>query len=108
MSNKTKENLIWVVIVALFIAAASVGACEAKAATSPQVHATIIERDTTKKADEKVGTITVEKKDGTKKTYDLYSGKRGGYYYFTGKTTKEGKPEKKYLSKRQKEENNLK
>ncbi len=108
MSNKTKENLIWVMIVALFIAAATVGACEAKAATVPQIHATIVERDTTTAKAEKVGIITVEKKDGTKKTYDLYRGKKGGYYYLTGKTDKNGKPQRRYLSKKQKEDNNLK
>lgn len=107
MSNKTKENLIWAVIIMLFIAAATVGACSAKAAPVQQIHATIVESDSTKKADEKVGTITVEK-DGTKKTYDLYRGKRGGYYYFTGKTAKDGKPQRKYLTKKQKEANNLK
>lgn len=108
MSNKTKESLIWAVIVALFIAAATIGACEAaNAATVPQIHATIVERDSVKKSDEKVGTITVEK-DGNSKTYDLYRGKRGGYYYYNGKTTKDGKPQRKYLSKKQKEANNLK
>lgn len=107
MSNKTKESLIWAVIVALFIAAATVGACSAKAAPVDQIHATIVERDSVKKSDEKVGTITVEK-DGNSKTYDLYRGKRGGYYYYNGKVDKNGKPQRRYLSKKQKEANNLK
>lgn len=107
MSNKTKERVIWAVIIMLFTAAATVGACSANAASVPQIHATIVESDSTTAKAEKVGTITVEK-DGKSKTYDLYRGKRGGYYYFTGKTTKEGKQERKYLTKKQKEENNLK
>lgn len=108
MTNKAKERVIWAVIIMLFTAAATVGACSANAASVPQIHATIVESDTTKKADEKVGTITIQKSDGSTKTYDLYRGKRGGYYYFTGKVDKNGKPQRKYLTKKQKEANNLK
>ena len=59
-----------------------------------------------------VGTITVKKKTVDGKTevnvYKLYRGSRGGYFYYTGKLNKQGKPEKKYLTKKQKEEKGLK
>ena len=59
-----------------------------------------------------VGTIAVKKKTADGKTetnvYKLYRGSKGGYFYYTGKVNKNGKPEKKYLTKKQKEEKGLK
>ena len=55
----------------------------------------VVKVDTTKKAQkpaEKVGDYTVNGKKVT-----VYRGPRGGYFYYTGKTNKNGKPEKKYI-----------
>lgn len=55
----------------------------------------VVKVDTTKKANkpaEKVGDYTVNGKKVT-----VYRGPRGGYFYYTGKVNKNGKPEKKYI-----------
>lgn len=55
----------------------------------------VVKVDTTKKTTkpaEKVGDYTVNGKKVT-----VYRGPRGGYFYYTGKTNKNGKPEKKYI-----------
>lgn len=56
----------------------------------------VVKVDTTKtkstKAPEKVGDYTVNGK-----TVTVYRGARGGYFYYTGKTDKNGKPVKKYI-----------
>lgn len=56
----------------------------------------VVKVDTTKtkstKAPEKVGDYTVNGKVVT-----VYRGSRGGYFYYTGKTDKNGKPVKKYI-----------
>ena len=67
---------------------------------------TVVADTTSSKKASKAELVGEYIKDG--KSYPLYRGARGGYYYLTGKTTKDGKPEKKYLSKREKEANNLK
>lgn len=110
MENKTRERIIWAIILVLFVAAATVGACSANAAPSPQqVHAVIQAKDSTKtktKA-EPIGTITVEKKDGNK-TYTLYKGSKGGYFYYTGEKDKNGRDKRRYLTKEEKAKNGLK
>jgi len=56
----------------------------------------VVKVDTTKtktaKAPEKVGDYTVNGK-----TVTVYRGSRGGYFYYTGKTDKNGEPVKKYI-----------
>lgn len=55
----------------------------------------VVKVDTTKKAQkpaEKVGDYTVNGKKVT-----VYRGPRGGYFYYTGKVDKNGKPVKKYI-----------
>lgn len=78
----------------------------AQSAASTSSHKITVVADTTTKKASKAELVGEYIKDG--KSYPLYRGARGGYYYLTGKTTKDGKPEKKYLSKREKEANNLK
>lgn len=55
---------------------------------------TVVKVDTTKtaKSAEKVGDFPLNGK-----TVTVYKGARGGYFYYTGKTAKNGKPEKKYI-----------
>lgn len=56
---------------------------------------TVVKVDSTKttsKQPEKVGDYTVNGK-----TVTVYRGARGGYFYYTGKTDKNGKPVKKYI-----------
>ena len=55
----------------------------------------VVKVDTTKttgKQPEKVGDYNVNGK-----TVTVYKGARGGYFYYTGKTDKNGKPVKKYI-----------
>lgn len=55
----------------------------------------VVKVDTTKKTQkpaEKVGDYTVNGKKVT-----VYRGSRGGYFYYTGKVDKNGKPVKKYI-----------
>lgn len=78
----------------------------AQSAASTSSHKITVVADTTTKKASKAKLVGEYIKDG--KSYPLYRGARGGYYYLTGKTTKDGKPEKKYLSKKEKEANNLK
>lgn len=112
MSNKMKDAIIWVVISVLFVAAATCGACMANAAPVPasgQVVATVkVDTTRTTQAPVKVGQIKIQHADGRVEVKDLYRGSRGGYFYYTGKTGKDGKPQKKYLTKKEKEENKLK
>lgn len=64
--------------------------------------------DTTKKTTEPavvVGTV-VDETSG--KSYPLYRGPKGGYFYYNGKVDKHGKPVKVYLSKKDKVELGLK
>lgn len=78
----------------------------AQSAASTSSHKITVVADTTTKKASKAELVGEYIKDG--KSYPLYRGSRGGYYYLTGKTTKDGKPERKYLSKKEKEANNLK
>lgn len=53
-----------------------------------------------------VGTITIK---STGQTHTLYRGAKGGYFYFhSTKKDKKGNPQKVYLTKKQKEQYNLK
>lgn len=112
MKENTKEGIIWVVLILLFVAAATFGACMANAAPVPasgQVVATVkVDSTRTTSAPVKVGQIKIQHADGRVEVRDLYRGARGGYFYYTGKTDKNGKPVKKYLTKKEKEENKLK
>lgn len=56
---------------------------------------TVVQVDSVKrnnKPAEKVGDFQVNGK-----TVTVYRGPKGGYFYYTGKVAKNGKPEKKYL-----------
>lgn len=111
MNNKMKDAIIWVVISILFVTAATCGACMANAAPvpTPQVVATVkVDSTRTASAPVKVGQIKIQHADGRVEVKDLYRGARGGYFYYTCKTGKDGKPQKKYLTKKEKEENKLK
>lgn len=76
-------------------------------ASGQTIRARIELTDSTKSTDVCVGTIDVVK-NGKTTTFKLYRGKRGGYYYLTGEVDKNGRPKRRYLSKKEREINNLK
>lgn len=72
---------------------------------SASSHKIVVVADTSKRTSQQAELVGEYRKNG--KTYPLYRGKRGGYFYLTGEK-KDGKAVKKYLTKKEKEANNLK
>lgn len=58
--------------------------------------------DTTKKTSEPAVVVGTVVDEASGKSYPLYRGPKGGYFYYNGKVDKKGKPVKVYLSKKDK------
>ena len=86
------NKIIFIIIVLIAAIAANAQAQEELVIKNGKI--TVVKVDTTKtaKSAEKVGDFPLNGK-----TVTVYKGARGGYFYYTGKTAKNGKPEKKYI-----------
>ena len=84
-----------IIFAIIAICALTIGAQTSETLVIRDGKVTVVKVDSTKttsKQPEKVGDYTVNGK-----TVTVYRGARGGYFYYTGKTDKNGKPVKKYI-----------
>lgn len=88
------RRIIVAIVAIIALASASAQTTEQLVIKNGKVQ--VVKVDTTKtktaKAPEKVGDYTVNGK-----TVTVYRGSRGGYFYYTGKVNKNGRPEKRYI-----------